>query len=355
MIIQTLKKALFPFVSFVLYYTFTIKIINIFVNNFSANKNSSNSLVFPYIVRRRHRNFQVLVYHRVGDKEDPFFPKVHSTVFEKHMYFLSKHFIVLPLENAIELMKRNDLPPNAVSITFDDGYKDNYQVAFPILKSLSLPASIFLATESIGSGKVLWHNRVFNAFRETKKPKFIFTGNGETEYKLSTTNEKLKAQGKVLRFLKSINSSQHIAFVDKLVDQLEVNDDRYDKGLMLNWDEVRIMAQNGISFGAHTHSHPILSSLENDQAREEILKSKSLIEENLEKSVTTFAYPNGTRRDFNESTKQILRESGFLCALTTIFGTNMYGDDLFELSRGGPWETELTLFGLKMNWNKFID
>ena len=122
---------------------------------------------------------------------------------------------------------------------------------------------------------------------------------------------------------------------------------------MLTWDHVRIMHENDISFGSHTVTHPILSRVPISRARTELCISKRVIEEKLGCPVKTFAYPNGKEEDFNETTKLLLKEAGYICALTTIFGTNECNQDLFALRRGQPWEKDLPTFAVKLQWYKF--
>jgi peptidoglycan/xylan/chitin deacetylase (PgdA/CDA1 family) len=327
--------------------------MNIFVNGFQMKKNEGGKRIFPFIKKRGPRNFQVCTYHRVNNDHDPFFSAVPVDVFEKQMTYLASHFRACALEEVIELMKKDEVPDNAVVITFDDGYKDNYLNAFPILKRLSLPATIFLATDCIGSGRVLWHDRVFSAFRETEESFLIGYGMNPKDYPLRTLEEKLFAQKEVLKFLRSLSHNERLLWIDRLIEKLKVADRKEVADLMLTWEEVKAMQRGGISFGSHTVTHPILSRLSTEAAREEIQESKKVIEENLGVPVKTFAYPNGRKEDFTESTKIILKEMGYVCAVTTLFGTNQCGQDLFELRRGAPWEEYLPIFALKLNWYKF--
>jgi peptidoglycan/xylan/chitin deacetylase (PgdA/CDA1 family) len=250
-------------------------------------------------------------------------------------------------------MVSKDVADNTVVITFDDGYRDNYLNAFPILKDLSIPATIFLATDSIGSQRVLWHDRVFSAFRETRVEVLDDFGNNSQRYPLSTVEEKLLAQGEFLNFLWSLNDQDRLFWIDFLVEKLQVMDRKEVPGLMLSWEEIRIMHENGISFGSHTMTHPILSKLPLDRAREEIQKSKRVIEERLRTPIRTFAYPKGSGDDFDDSTKRLLKEAGYACAVTTKFGANESGQDLFDLRRATPWDQEICAFGLRLNYYKF--
>src|SRR5262245_7394361 len=95
---------------------------------------------------RSSRKFQVLTYHKVSTDDHPFFEPIHPTLFEQQMRFLKECYRVFPLTELVERGQRGDLPDRAVAITFDDGYRDNYDFAFPVLKRYGLPATVFVAT-----------------------------------------------------------------------------------------------------------------------------------------------------------------------------------------------------------------
>jgi len=352
-ILSMWKASLLKITAFVLFYLGMLRLLTYFVNIFQAKRNKQSKLVFPFVTKRRSRNLQILVYHKVNDDRDPFFPAIPIDVFAKQMDYFASNFNVCSLESAIEGMEHKDVPDNAVVVTFDDGYKDNYVNAFPILRRLSIPATIFLATDAISSGKVLWHDRVFAAFRETKVSFLKGFNENSGGYPLRTLEEKLFGQQHVLKLLRSLNGRERSLWLDQLIDRLEVEDRKETSNLMLTWDEVGDMQQGGISFGSHSVTHPILSRLSIDEARIEICESKRIIEERLGVRVRSFAYPSGRKIDFNEKIKDILREAGYSCALTMIFGANEIGQDLFEFRRGEPWEQDLPTFAMKFDWYKF--
>ena len=339
--------------TFSLFYSKILDIINIFINYIQLNRNINSRIIFPYIKKRRVKNFQILTYHRINDDNDQFFTGMNIDTFEKHMKYLSDYYNIMPLEEIINRMKCNDIPDDVVAITFDDGYKDVYLNAYPILKKFSIPATIFLPTSCIDTGEVLWHDRVFSAFRETQRSSLPKYGIYEKTYPLETIEEKLRAQQDVLRFLRSLDTHDRLKWIDCLITKLFLKDKENYSQLMLSWDDIKIMHTNGISFGSHTVTHPIMSKISSEQVMWEICESKKIIESHLGSPVSTFAYPNGKEEDFDHTTKVLLQEAGYICALTTIFGTNAYGHDLFALRRGQPWETDLPLFAAKLSWYKF--
>jgi peptidoglycan/xylan/chitin deacetylase (PgdA/CDA1 family) len=337
-----------------LFYVGAIKLVNVVANRWKLhNTNHNGKMAFPLIRKARARNVQILIYHRVNDDRDPFFPALPVETFRRQMEYLAENFNFLSLAEAVARLQKRDVPDNGVVITFDDGYRDNYVNAFPILKSLSIPATIFLTTDAIGSGRVIWHDRVFCAFRDTRLTWLAGIGGISRQYRLTTVEEKLLAQREFLQFVRSQKDEERLYWIDWLIKNLQVIDQKTVLGLMLSWDEARAMLRCGINFGSHTVSHPILSKQSVDQAWREIWQSKEELEKQLGVLVVTFAYPNGTAGDFNDTTKGLLREAGYRCAVTTLFGSNAHEQDLFELRRATPWDRELYSFALRLNWFKF--
>ncbi|MGH7926453.1 MAG: polysaccharide deacetylase family protein, partial [Candidatus Binatia bacterium] len=300
------------------------------------------------------RNCQILAYHRINDEGDRFFPAISVKNFGQQMRVLAECFTVCPLAELIERIKRDDLPESAVAVTFDDGYCDNYTNAFPILKRHSIPATIFLATDVIGTGRQLWYDEVFAAFRETRVPELVDCKLGNTTFPLTSLSARLQAQKEVLKYLWSLDRVTRDMMIGRLRKALYVEEtSERTARLMLTWEEVAEMYRCGIQFGAHTGSHPALSKLTPEDAREEIRRSKRTIERVLSATVTTFAYPSGRPGDFTVTSKALVEEAGFNCGLTTIFGNNEPGMDLYEMRRIAPWNDDSETFGLRLSYYKF--
>ena len=263
------------------------------------------------------------------------------------MEFLVTHFTVRSLEAALDGIRRDDGVNDVVVVTFDDGYMDNFVNAFPVLRRLSIPATIFLATDAVGTDRSLWHDRVFAAFRETSAPTLKDFGVPAATYSLRTVEDKLRAQASILEFLRRHDTPSRSAWIERLTERLQVEDRRMAPDLMLRWQEVRSMQAAGISFGSHSVTHPILSRVTAVEAEREIVESKRRIEECLGVEVRTFAYPNGRPGDFDETTKRLLQNAGYTCAVTTTPGMNTPGQDPFELKRGQPWDEDTATFALK--------
>lgn len=351
--VETMKSRVLKFCAAVCYWAGLLPILNRFVNRVQPAGGATRGVSFPFLKRRRSRPIQILTYHRVNDDRDSFFPGMPASVFSDQMSYLAKRYHVCSLVEATGRLLANDVPENAVVVTFDDGYRDNYSHAFPILKAHGVSATIFLATGAVGTGQMLWHDQVFTVFRETQCRVLTEYHPDLPAFPLRTIPEKLQAQHSVLRMLRLLNEEERCCWITRLAEKLAVAEYQQDSSLMLTWEQVREMRGAGISFGAHTVSHPILSRLTREQMRIQIERSSADIVRNIGERPLAFAYPNGGREDFTGVTKELLRNAGFVCAVTTLFGANAYGQDPFELRRGQPWEEHLPTFATKLSWYRF--
>jgi peptidoglycan/xylan/chitin deacetylase (PgdA/CDA1 family) len=337
----------------VCYYSGVLKLFNFFSAKFQPKKYPEGKVVFPFVQRKRARNLQILVYHRVNDQGDSFFPAVPMDQFAAQMEYLAANCFPCPLEEAVQRLKHNDLPERAVVVTFDDGYRDNYQYAWPILRRFRIPATIFLAAGAIGSGRI-WHERVFRAFRTTQAVKLERFPDRESSYPLTSLEARLNAQSRALRFLWELTDEERLRWINRLEERLGMGDPGESEAILLGWDEISVMSESGVSFGSHTISHPILSKSPEEKLKEEIEGSKKIIENKIKRAVSSFAYPVGRKQDFNDRVKAMVKEAGYQCALTTVFGVNEPGQDLFELRRGTPWESDIPSFAAKLSWYRFV-
>lgn len=279
----------------------------------------------------------ILIYHRISPKSPPWYlDALNPEDFEREIAYLRKVADIVPLDLLVRRLVQGEfLAPMSVAITFDDGYKDNYRFAYPILQRYNAPATIFLTTGLVGGSSVSWWDKVCFAIWNTSMREFQIDGLGK--YSLRSGAERLFSMREVMRLLNKVTEEQKNLMIDALVKALKVDiPASLGKELALSWDEIREMSQGGISFGAHTVSHPILTKLPLEEAKHEIIRSKRDIEEKLEQPVTAFAYPNGAFGDFNAETVELLKESGFTFAVTGIPRLLMRSSELYSLDRIPP-------------------
>ena len=279
---------------------------------------------------RAKRKLLVLTYHRVLQDYDEIIDEIDAVQFTQQMETLAEYFNVFSLQEGLDLLRRGELPPNAVCITFDDGYRDNYDVAFPILRALNLPATFFIATGYLGNG-MMWNDVVIESLRQTELQKIDLTELSLDKYAIDTVQHKLN----LIRLLigqwrnKPLNERNDLSRKFSQLAQHECND-----RMMMTENEVQELANAGMEIGGHTVNHPILSSTHLDEARDEILKGKQHLEMLINGPVKYFAYPSGRfEKDYTWEHAELVRELGFSAALTTNNGAIDQGSALFELPR----------------------
>lgn len=274
----------------------------------------------------------ILMYHRVSQRQDSWsLDSISPDGFERQMIHFCRNYDILSLNRLVEHIKQgDDLPEKALVITFDDGYKDNYRFVFPVLKKYDVPATIFLSTGNIGTGKLFWWDKVSYIIQHTNLDQLYLEELG----KFSIRSERERSHANLIANdrLKMFPGEMRDHLIDDLltISDVEIPDDLGEE-LILSWDEIREMSNYGIAFGAHTVNHPTLTNLPLEQAAWEIIQSKNDIERMIGHQVTEFSYPHG---DINADIAKLVEASGFACAVTILPNRLIsQGDSAYGLSR----------------------
>ncbi len=292
---------------------------------------------YSHIISNLKSKVVILVYHRIVAKNDSWsIDTVETSDFEKQMKYIAKTHEILSLEKLVRaIVEKKPLHKRTAVVTFDDGYKDNYTNAFPILKKYNIPATVFLTTGHIGTDNIFWWDKIGYVLYNTKLNMLKLEDFGViSPYSLNNISQSLNS---ILERFKRVPEDKKDDILAKLVKISDVDIPKnMGRDMILSWEEVKEMNENGINFGAHTVTHPILSKISLKQVKHEIAQSKKDIEKRLSKPVNTFCYPNGQADDFNAEIINLLKESGFICAVTTIPKTVSSKADLFDLGRIPP-------------------
>jgi peptidoglycan/xylan/chitin deacetylase (PgdA/CDA1 family) len=238
-------------------------------------------------------------------------------------------------------------------ITFDDGYADNYWHAFPILQRYGVPATIFLTTNGLDSGELLWFERLADAVRKTSREFLDMELDIPRRFWMRTVDERVHSNNEIFGLLRKLTNSERTVWLPRILHDLGAQE--APRNEMLSWDQVRIMSEKGIDFGGHTVTHPFLSKLTPADAAWEVGECKRRIEQEVQKPVEFFAYPNGREEDFADANKEVLRAAGYRAAVTTIWGMNDEFTDRMALKRGGPWENSPAMFATKLDWYQLVN
>lgn len=283
----------------------------------------------------------IIAYHRVvsdiakAEKESIYGIVVSAASFRKHCELLRKSFDVVSLETAMYFLdgERKLSRPLAV-ITFDDGYLDFYEEAFPILNEFGLPATVFLPTDFIGQKTPLAHDRIYWLIKQAFENgvpmmgALIKTGvSKKLAKKFDGEKDILKLTDLIVFLPNDLREKLIFEMEKELGNRFENYPPEYQ---LLTWEMVREMSRKGISFGGHTANHVILPLEDFSQMEAEIVTSKQKLETQLGNKVHSFAYPNG---EYNPQIKQLVAQAGYKIAVTTEKRINQTGADLLSLGR----------------------
>lgn len=287
----------------------------------------------------------VFIFHRVLEKPDPLLSgEPDGKTFDWMVRFISKSFNVLPFGTAVERLKQGDLPAAAACITFDDGYRDNYTVALPILQRHGVKATFFIATGFLGGGR-MWNDDLIEAVRSTSSPVVDWSEFGLGNHDFSTPMARSTSLGAILGKLKYFPHEDRANISRRLARSAGVSD---HSNLMMSAEEVRSLHAAGMEIGSHTRTHPILSGLTDEQAMIEIGGGKADLEAILDQRVDVFAYPNGNpMRDLTIRNVQLVEAAGFRAAATTAWGIGTKSSNPLLLPRFTPWDREKFRFSLR--------
>lgn len=268
-------------------------------------------------------NLRILAYHRVLDDNPQSFPfdeeliSADRETFYQQMRFVSRNFDVISFRDLYECeLAGRAWPRRALIVTFDDGYKDNYNHAFPVIKQLGLTATIFLTTGHIGQSKSFWWDQIAYCFKHTKRREIALPEVSPQPFRLTSESERAKAIQSVLYWIKEIAEQSKREFLESLSLNLDVAPPQsLVEGMHMTWDDVRQMYAAGIEFGSHTVTHPILSNVSEAQLLDEVSLSKKIIEENIGEAILSFAYPAGRKSRFTDGARRIVAQCGFQYAV----------------------------------------
>jgi len=311
--------------------------------------NPLDYLIRPALSVTGRGKLTILIYHRVHPAVDPLFPRAaDARRFDEQMSWVKAALKVLPLPEAIEMLRQNRLPGRTACITFDDGYADNIDVALPILLRHNVSATFFVASGFLDGGR-MWNDTIIEAIRRAPGPTldlgFLGLGHRVTD----TPQARRAAIDEVIAKIKYLPSGERQVRVEALARAVgkPLRDD-----MMMRSEQVHALHAAGMSIGAHTVTHPILSQLDDAEARSEIRGGRQALESILGAPVPLFAYPNGKPgTDYGPAHVAMVRDLGFSAALSTRRGAADAASDLYQLPRFTPWGATYRRFAIGLGRN----
>lgn len=279
----------------------------------------------------------VLNYHRIGNPANsPFDRALWSATSEK--FFKQVQF----LKASLDIISPDDLTTAVRSrrgrfclITFDDGYRDNFENAFPILKAARVPATFFVVTGFLDTSTVPWWDEIAWMVRTSTRDRLDLPEWLPAAVRLNRPDCET-AIWQLLRTFKKLPGEATERYLDVLADATGSGrcGAAMGRNLWMDWDMLREMRASGMTIGGHTMNHPVLARATPPRQREEILGCGRRLAEALGEPMRYFSYPVGGRQAFDAVTRNCLREAGVRFAFSYYGGFRRFRDwDDYDVRR----------------------
>ncbi len=291
----------------------------------------------------------ILIYHQVFAEKDAMRPsEPDAQTFAWQMQLVNRHFTPLSISAALKHLERGTLPANAICVTFDDGYINNLEIAAPILQQFNIPATVYIAT-GFSNGENMFNDRVIDLVANQQISTLSLNAIEEHPVELESTEDRIKVAHSILAKIKYLPIAERKTLIDVLYQE---NDALEAPIKMMSAKQIKQLRSMGVEIGAHTVEHPILKVLEPAEQKQQIAKSKQVLEIVLGEEVTAFAYPNGkVGGDYDQGTRDIVEGIGFDYAVSTNWGVTTKSSDKFQLNRFTPWDATPLKFHLRLLLN----
>jgi len=278
------------------------------------------------------RDLRILAYHRVMPLPDPdryeFDLELISTPpeeFREQMRYVKRHFRPMRLTDVVAYLDAGEaLPPDAVAVTFDDGYDDNYHVAAPILAETGVPATFFVSTGHIDSGWPYAYDWLVHMILVTPARRLVLP---ELSIDVPLPDDRAtrrRVAANVLLQMKWLDALGQTAMTERLEREWNMAsaDARPEACRPMTWDQMRDMEAMGLEFGSHGEHHRMLARLPAGEMEREIRGSKARLDSEMHNPAILMSYPVGGDRAYNEAVMEATRDAGFQLACSYVCGTN---------------------------------
>jgi peptidoglycan/xylan/chitin deacetylase (PgdA/CDA1 family) len=300
-----------------------------------------------YSLARLKGKVVILMYHRVVTESELQQQSIQPGMyvrndrFEMQMTFLKEYFQIVSFQELLGLWeeKKWDTGKRYCLITFDDGWLDNYQYAYPVLKKNDIPATVFLPTAFIETNEWFWPEKISFILRQLhendmKKKQVTIINSLRDKYSWLADTLSKDIEDKIDSVIEKCKALPDAEIRKVISDLLSASGLKLpDYRLLLNWTEVQEMSRHGISFGSHSCSHKILTRLSANDVEQELEDSMQTLQARNINHVPVFCYPNG---DYTPEIVDRLRPAGYHAAVSTLPGIeDQAPQGIFSLKRIG--------------------
>lgn len=268
---------------------------------------------------------------------------IHYETFKKQLKIIKNSCQVISMNDVIHIYKNKvKIKDKLLAITFDDGFKNNIEVAAPILDNYNFEATFYVTSGLINTNNLFWVDQLENSINslEGRNLKIMIKGKS-LDFPIKSRKNKIETLNKIKTYCKNSMITEKNRVVDFL-NQLSCSDHTNTRGIenynLMNWsDIITINQSNNFIIGGHSLKHDLFSKIERESDLERDIKlSLELIQKKLKKKIIHYSYPEGQNIHFNEKVIEILKRNKILCCPSAIDGINKGSEDLFTLKRIMP-------------------
>ena len=260
--------------------------------------------------------------------------------FAKQMRWIRDNSNILSMEQVVRIGQTgSSWPEPAVAVTFDDGFRNNLEIAAPCLQEYQIPATFYVCPGVIDSSIPFWVDQVEDCLNRTKA-RVLEIGLADLySFELSGQGDRIKACEIIKNYCKQVEAAERERVLEELKEKsgIEPSRDSAANYEVLGWSELRELSQDPLfTIGGHSWSHGILSCMSNNELEQDIEKTLKKLKTELGKEILHFSYPEGQAEHYNERVIRTLRACGVSGAPSAIDGVNGVDEDLFHLRRIMP-------------------
>ena len=277
--------------------------------------------------------------------------------FEEYISYITENKNVISINDFVDIhFSRKEPISNSCVVTFDDGFKNNYVNAAPILEKYNCPAVFYISTSVVGSNKNFWVDQLEIAFSETNRKSFKlsnflridyedkknidknFVNFYDHEFDLKYKNLRIYLLDELKKYLKQVDKIKRNLIIENVINYLLDGDSkelsRWDEYKTMSWDNIRSLSSNSLfEIGGHSSNHDILSKFSLTDLEEEIDQSINKIKLETGYFSGHYAYPEGQEEHYSQLVIETLKKKGVICCPSAIEGRSNFADDLFHLKR----------------------
>ena len=278
----------------------------------------------PYLHKYYEGMITIFMLHRVYPFEaNKLYPnenmKVSPEFLEKFIIELkSKGYEFISLDKVYEILKNGEKVKKKIVFTLDDGYLDNYTIAYPIFKKYNVPFAIYVTTSFPEHEAILWWYVLEDLILSHESLKLCNRKTYECKSKKQKENVFLEIRKIILSFKKE----NFLDSLNELFCYYDIDWFSKNRELCMSWDQIIELSKDELcTIGGHTKNHYALNRLSVEEVKSEILEANKSIEKKIGKKIEHFAYPFGSRIEIGQREFNIVKSFGFKTATTTRRGT----------------------------------